>query len=78
MTLHDNYKKYNGSCFMSLSEILSKLQTSKVTHFIMFSDGLLIYVILICGNLILSWPKLLQPFKAVFSPPYIDVYVFAM
>ena len=29
------------------------------------------------GNLILNWPKLLRPFKNVFSP-YIDVYVFAV
>ena len=39
-------KKYNGSCFMYLSEILGKLQMSKFTNFVTFSDGLLIYVIL--------------------------------
>ena len=37
-----HYKKYNGSCFIYLSEILSKLQMFKVTHCMMFSDGLLI------------------------------------
>ena len=35
-----HYKKYNGSCFMHLSEILSKLQLFKVTNFMTFSDGL--------------------------------------
>ena len=35
------YKKYNGSCFMYLCEILSKLQMFKVTNFTTFSDGLL-------------------------------------
>ena len=40
------YKKYNGSCFMYLCEILSKLQMFKVTNFMTFSDGLLICVIL--------------------------------
>ena len=36
------YKKYNGSCFMYLCEILSKLQMFiKVTNFMKFSDGLL-------------------------------------
>ena len=35
------YKKYNGSCFMYLCEILSKLQIFKVTNFMTFSDGLL-------------------------------------
>ena len=35
-------KKYNGSCFMYLSEILRKLQLFKVTNFMKFSDGLLI------------------------------------
>ena len=33
------YKKCNGSCFMYLCEILSKLQMFKVTHFMTFSDG---------------------------------------
>ena len=37
-----HYKKYNGSCFMYLSEILSKLQMFKVTNVMTFSDGLLI------------------------------------
>ena len=41
------YKKYNGSCFMYLCEILSKLQMFKVTNFMTFSDGLLICVILL-------------------------------
>ena len=41
-----HYKKYNGSCFIYLSEILSKLHMFKVTNFMTFSDGLLIYVIL--------------------------------
>ena len=41
------YKKYNGSCFMYLCEILSKLQVLKVTDFMTFSDGLLICVILL-------------------------------
>ena len=27
-----HYKKYNGSCFMYLSEILNKLHMFKVTH----------------------------------------------
>ena len=36
------YKKYNGSCFMYLSQILSKLQMFDVTNFMTFSDGLLI------------------------------------
>ena len=36
------YKKYNGSCFMYLCEILSKLQVFKVRDFMTFSDGLLI------------------------------------
>ena len=35
-----HHKKYNGSCFMYLSEILSKLQTCEVTNFMTFSDGL--------------------------------------
>ena len=35
-----HYKKYNGICFMYLSEILSKLQMFKVTNFMTFSDGL--------------------------------------
>ena len=39
------------SWYMYLSEILSKLQMFKVTHFIMtFSDGLLIYVILLINH----------------------------
>ena len=38
-----HHKKYHGSCFMYLSEILSKLQTCEVTNFMIFSDGLLIY-----------------------------------
>ena len=38
-----HHKKYHGSCFMYLSEILSKLQTCEVTNFMTFSDGLLIY-----------------------------------
>ena len=37
------HKKYHASCFMYLSEILSKLQTCEVTNFMTFSDGLLIY-----------------------------------
>ena len=37
-----HYKKYKGSCFMYLSEILSKLQMFKVTNVMKFSDGLLI------------------------------------
>ena len=37
-----HYKKNNGSWFMSLCEILSKLQMCKVTNFMMFSNGLLI------------------------------------
>ena len=37
-----HYEKYNGSFFMYLSEILSKLQMLKVTNFMTFSDGLLI------------------------------------
>ena len=41
-----HYKKCNGICFMSLSEILNKLQMCKVKNFMTFSDGLLIYVIL--------------------------------
>ena len=41
------YKKYNGSCFMYLCEILSKLQMFKVTNVMTFSDGLLICVILL-------------------------------
>ena len=44
------YKKYNGSCFMYLCEILSKLQMFKVTNFMTFSDGLLIYVILLINH----------------------------
>ena len=44
------YKKYNGSCFMYLSEILSKLQMFNVTHFMTFSDGLLIRVILLINH----------------------------
>ena len=44
------YKKYNGSCFMYLCEILSKLQMFKVTHFMTFSDGLLICVILLINH----------------------------
>ena len=36
-----HYEKYNGSCFMYLSEILSKLHMFKVTHFMTFSDSLL-------------------------------------
>ena len=39
------YKSCNGSCFMYLSEILSKLQMCKITNFMMFSDGLLICVL---------------------------------
>ena len=31
-----HHKKYNGSCFMYLSEILSKLQMCKVTIFLTF------------------------------------------
>jgi hypothetical protein len=38
-----HHKKYHGSCFMYLSEILSKLQTCEVTNLMTFSDGLLIY-----------------------------------
>ena len=34
-----HHKKYHGSCFMYLSEILSKLQTCEVTNFMTFSDG---------------------------------------
>ena len=45
-----HYKKYNGSCFMYLSEILSKLQMFKVTNVMTFSDGLLIYVILLINH----------------------------
>ena len=44
------YKKYNGSCFMYLCEILSKLQMFKVTNFMTFSDGLLICVILLINH----------------------------
>ena len=33
------YKKYNGSCFMYLCELLSKLQMFKVTNFMTFSDA---------------------------------------
>ena len=44
------YKKYNGSCFMYLCEILSKLQVFKVTDFMTFSDGLLICVILLINH----------------------------
>ena len=44
------YKKYNGSCFMSLCEIFSKLQLFKVTNFMTFSDGLLICVILLINH----------------------------
>ena len=49
---HDSsyYEKYNGSCFMYLCEILSKLQMFKVTHFMTFSDGLLICVILLINH----------------------------
>ena len=36
-----HYKKYDGSYFMPLSEILSKLQICKVTNFMKVSDGLL-------------------------------------
>ena len=36
-----HYKKYNNSCFVYLSEILSKLQIFKVTNFMTFSDDLL-------------------------------------
>ena len=45
-----HYKKYNGSCFMYLSEILSKLQMFKVTNFVTFSYGLLIYVVLLMNQ----------------------------
>ena len=38
------YKQYNGSCFIYLSEILSKLQMFKVTNFMTFSDGLCNFV----------------------------------
>ena len=44
------YKKYNGSCFMYLCEILSKLQMFKVTNFMTFSDGLQICVILLINH----------------------------
>ena len=44
------YKKYNGSCFMYLCEILSKLRMFKVTNFMTFSDGLLICVILLINH----------------------------
>ena len=38
-----HYKKYNGSCFKFLNEMLSKLQMFiKVTNFMTFSDGLLL------------------------------------
>ena len=36
-----HHKKYNGSCFVYLSEILSKLHMCKVTNFVTFYDGLL-------------------------------------
>ena len=42
LTDSSHYKKYDGSCFMYLSEILSTLQTSKVTNLMTFSDDLLI------------------------------------
>ena len=45
-----HYKTYNGSCFMYLSEMLIKLQMVKGTHFMKFSDGLLIYVILLINH----------------------------
>ena len=44
------YKKYNGSCFMYLCEILRKLQMFKVTNFMTFSDDLLICVILLINH----------------------------
>ena len=31
-----HHKKYHGSCFVYLSEILSKLQTCEVTNFMTF------------------------------------------
>ena len=34
-----HYKKYNGSCFMYLSGILSKLQMFKVTNVMTFSNA---------------------------------------
>ena len=43
---NSHYKNYNGSCFMYLSEILSKLKMFKVTNFMKFSDGWLISVML--------------------------------
>ena len=55
-----HHKKYHGSCFMYLSEILSKLQTCEVTNFMTFSDGLLIYVMFYinhtyCNIFIFPW-----------------------
>ena len=46
-----HYKNYNGSCFMYLSEILSKLKMFKVTNFMKFSDGWLISVILLINHI---------------------------
>ena len=40
----------NGSCFVYLCELLSKLQMFKVTNFMTFSDGLLICVILLINH----------------------------
>ena len=45
-----HYMKYNGSCAMSLSDILSKLLMRKGTNVMAFSDGLLIYVILLINH----------------------------
>ena len=49
------YKKYNGSCFMYLCEILSKLQMFKVTNVMKFFDGLLICVILLINHTYLTF-----------------------
>ena len=47
----NDYKKHNGSCFMYLSGILSKLQMCKVTNVMTFSDGvLIIYVVLLINH----------------------------
>ena len=47
----NHFKKHNGSCFMYLSEILSKLRMCKVINVMTFSDGLLIiYVNLLINH----------------------------
>ena len=37
-----HYKECNSSCFMYLSEIVSKLQMCKITNIMAFSDSLLV------------------------------------